>query len=279
MKQCLTTEEITAIPPPAEMISFTPDFLRNTFGGETWSPGLIYIRPSSSTCILKNRAYYLLDATYEKYLPKEPGTHGAKMTPFFNVNPEEVFSEETECSFENVPLFICTSSWAIGDKRRYVYFGNYSQTRWSDKLDYDRMKDDVSDSVKTYWAEELSAVGRAEWVTKALMKHFFPKPEYEGAMFRIECTDDGMSVDEEKELQKVMRDVKDYVMELSEWEKEARMKVSMIKKEFILQAFERADADDPPALRLWWEYLQCTGWDRGFYDLLVTMQARNPNYT
>ena len=37
----------------------------------------------------------------------------------------------------------------------------------------------------------------------------------------------------------------------------------------------QADADDPPALRLWWEYLECVDWRKDFYDLLVTLQSRD----
>ena len=33
--------------------------------------------------------------------------------------------------------------------------------------------------------------------------------------------------------------------------------------------------DELPALRLWWEYLECVGWRKDFYDLLVTLQERD----
>jgi len=32
---------------------------------------------------------------------------------------------------------------------------------------------------------------------------------------------------------------------------------------------KQADADSPPGLRLWWEYLECVDWDARFYDTLV----------
>lgn len=41
---------------------------------------------------------------------------------------------------------------------------------------------------------------------------------------------------------------------------------------------EQADADEPKALRLWWEYLECVDWRSDFYDTLVTLQSRDPNY-
>ena len=38
----------------------------------------------------------------------------------------------------------------------------------------------------------------------------------------------------------------------------------------------QSDMDEEPALRLWWEYLECVDWRKDFYDLLVTLQGRNP---
>lgn len=35
--------------------------------------------------------------------------------------------------------------------------------------------------------------------------------------------------------------------------------------------------DEAPALRLWWEYLECVDWRKDFYELLVTLQERNAN--
>lgn len=44
------------------------------------------------------------------------------------------------------------------------------------------MNDVVPHAVKQYWAEELSSPSRADWITEALKKHFFPMPEYDGAI-------------------------------------------------------------------------------------------------
>ncbi|KAF2656871.1 hypothetical protein K491DRAFT_595960 [Lophiostoma macrostomum CBS 122681] len=279
--QSLPVTILSSISPTAAMVTFSHDFLSNTFGGSFWSPGLKYIPPGSGICMLPTRSYYMLDFSVEPYLPKSPGQHGAKMTAFFNQNPEEVYGEDAGGDFFDVPMFVCASPYALDKaQRRYVYFGNYSQTRWSDKLDYDRMVEQVPREVKTYWAEELSSQARPQWISDALMQHFFPKPEYMGAVFgaQVQGSDSVTPEEEAKADEKVMRDVKAYVRGLREWEKDARLKTMLIKKEFVLQAFERADADDPPALRLWWEYLQCTNWDRSFYDMLVQLQARNPNY-
>ncbi|KAF1830715.1 hypothetical protein BDW02DRAFT_641949 [Decorospora gaudefroyi] len=256
--------------PTDQTVSFHPDFLANTLGGEAWSPGLHFVK-GKSTCILKNRTYYRLDPQNEPFLPKKAGDHGAKLTAFFNKAPEEVLldiPDDHSNSYEDVPMFVLVN-------KRYVYFGNYTQTRWSDKLDYDTMMAHVPQHVKQYWAEELSASGREDWVTEELKKHFFRKPEYTGRLFA--APDDRTTLTSKKEMElteKMTRDVKKYAEELREWEREANMKTAMIKKQFILDAFHASDADETPALRLWWEYLECVDYRRDFYDLLVQLQSR-----
>jgi hypothetical protein len=240
-----STEVLESIPTSPETVTFSYDFLNNFLGGMTWSPGLKYIPPSPTEAtrhILPARTYYLIDAKYEPYMPREPGQHGAKLTAFFNKNPDEV-NPDYEFSFDDVPLFISNTPF-VEDKHkmRYVYFGNYSQTRWSDKLDYDRMVEHVPQAVKLYWAEELSAVGRAEWVTEAMKNHFFPKPEYEGSFpVHVDNQPEGSVAPEEegKKEEKFFRDFKEYIGQLKGWDKEATMKTKMIKKNFILEAFER----------------------------------------
>ncbi|KAF2113302.1 hypothetical protein BDV96DRAFT_662330 [Lophiotrema nucula] len=273
----LPTTTTSTIPPSTDTVTFHPDFLRNVFGGITWSYGLQYIEPNPAAGppMLKNRTYYTIDAKYEPCLPPSPGQHGAKLTAFFNENPEEKYGEEGECSFEDVPMFVATLNEA--GKPRYTYYGNYTQARWSDKLDYDRMVQVVPAIVKDWWAEELSAQGRPEWVTDALKKHFFPMPTYDGHL--LEQTEGSeLTVATDVQIAKVEKDVKKYVEMLTEWERDASLKTSLIDKEYILAAFEQADADEPPPLRLWWEYLQCVNWDKDFYDLLVQLQSRNQNY-
>ncbi|KAF2714288.1 hypothetical protein K504DRAFT_473380 [Pleomassaria siparia CBS 279.74] len=269
---------VDMIPPIANMVAFSADFLRNTFGGCIWSPGLNYIESKdNSPCILPNRTYYTLDCRYEPYLPKQAGEHGAKLTPFFNENPEDAFDDENSgTSFESVPMFVMTPGTLA--RNRYVYFGNYSQTRWSDKLDRERMVEHVPNAVKQYWAEELSAVGRPEWITEEMKKHFWPKPVYEGRLFGSQAD---ASIDAKEEAateKKVERDVKAYVKELKAWEKHSDLKVKLIKKDFVLDAFDAADADEPRGLRLWWEYLQCVDWSRDLYETLVALQSRSGAY-
>ncbi|OCL14207.1 hypothetical protein AOQ84DRAFT_394606 [Glonium stellatum] len=273
----LSVKNLSRIPPSTKTVTFTWDFLRSAFGGSQWSPGLYYIPPSHGPCILPGRTYYALDATYEPYLPEQPGAHGAKLTAFFNINPGDVDGDDAGAAYSDVPLFICASPYSTEkNTRKYTYFGTYSQTRWSDKLDYDHMVEVVPNKVKMYWAEHLSETGRPEWVTEALKKHFWPKPEYAGATFGNGVST-GSVPNEDDERSKVLEDVEAYVNELKSWEKESSMKAKLLKKENILKAFEREDIADPPGLRLWWEYLQCVGWDDKFYTMLANMQRDSPH--
>ncbi|KAF1361114.1 hypothetical protein EJ07DRAFT_164701 [Lizonia empirigonia] len=271
--EALPADVSARIPAQRNMATFTFDMLQNLFGGISWSPGLRYIN-TTGACLLQNRTYYMLDPTNEPYLPKAPGKHGAKLSAFFNKAPEEEFDNlpEGTNSYTNVPLFVQVSPG------RYAYYGNYSQTRWSDKLDNDTMKARVPQHVKDYMASELTAKLRDDWVTRELKKHFFPKPEYEGPL-SVPTSDSTTinSIDEEKHQQQLTKDIKEYVEELAEWEREASMKIAMIKPDFILKAFDAADADDPPALRLWWEYIECIDWKLDFYNMLVGFQARADN--
>jgi hypothetical protein len=275
------------LPADDATVTFHPDFLANTLGGTSWSPGLRFVQ-GNGPCILRNRTYYQLDPENEPYLPKAPGDHGAKLTAFFNKAPEEKFGhllDDDSNTYEDVPMFVLVG-------KRYMYYGNYSQTRWSDKLDYDTMTARVPQHVKEYWAKELTSSTREEWVTEELKKHFFRKPEYSGRLFVGSDHETTISSEEEVLLtEKMARDVRKYIEELREWEREANMKTAMIKKQSILEAFDavslvrvygeleadkaQSDMDEAPALRLWWEYLECVDWRKDFYDLLVTLQARN----
>jgi hypothetical protein len=216
------------------MVTFHPQFLEDHLAGTDWSPGLRFV-PGNGTCILKNRTYYLLSSATEPYLPEQPGQHGAKLTAFFNQSPEDFYGDlpEGASSYENVPMF-------VEHNGRYAYFGNYSQTRWSDKLDHDTMVARVPQHVKEYWATELTSSVRQDWVTQELKNHFFKKPEYEG---RISAASEPNApiVTPEEEIKlndRMAKDIRRYVEELREWEREASMKTSMIKKQFILDAFE-----------------------------------------
>lgn len=220
------------------MITFHPQFLEDHLGGTDWSPGMKYIQ-GNGLCMLSNRTYFMLSPDNEPYLPEKPGQHGAKLTPFFNKAPEEVFDDLSDgvSTHENVPVFVEQKDEQ--GRIRYAYFGNYSQTRWSDKLDYDTMTTHVPQAIKEFWAKELASPIRPDWLTEQLKNHFFKKPEYEGRIFTAPETDTPTDTTEEeiKNNDRMAKDVRMYVEELREWEREAKMKTSMIKKQFILDSF------------------------------------------
>lgn len=237
----LSKDTTNKIHTASTMVTFHPQFLEEHLGGVEWSPGLRFI-PGDSTCILKNRTYYTLNPSTEPYLPKHPGQHGAKLTAFFNTNPEDVHGDlpDDATSYEHVPMF-------VEQNGRYAYFGNYSQTRWSDKLDYDSMEARVPQHIKEYWAEELTSPIRQDWVTEALKNHFFKKPEYDGRIYPAFEDDAAATVNSEEEVKinnRMAKDVHTYVEELREWEREAKMKTAMIKKQFILDAFDAVSFAD-----------------------------------
>ncbi|EKG15578.1 hypothetical protein MPH_07244 [Macrophomina phaseolina MS6] len=263
----LASDIVHSIPKPSDMCTFTWDFLRKFLLGKWWSPGFYYHAVSEGASIIPSRSYYLLDPSNDPYVPREPGAHGAKLTAFFNPeNPEDMDGDSAATAFHKVPVFVKASAWACrhnvatdatSDGSRYVYMGMYSQLRYSDKLDYDRIVEHVPDAIKMYWADQLTDVGRPAWVTEALMKAFEPKPEYEGPL-------PGAGEDDV-----VRKEVGTHVRGLKDWQADARKRVAKLTKEDVLMAFGREDAADPPGLRLWWEYLECVGWERGFYELLV----------
>ena len=149
-------------------------------------------------------------------------------------------SDGGEAGYEDVPLFISVK----GQPGRYIYFGTYSQTRWSDRVSYDVLSLHVPEKVKGYWAGQLADPARPEWVTRQLMKHFFPMPEYDGPM--PAGTPTGSEVtsneDEEKKAKKVTKAVKNYVEDLKLWEKEASTKVGLMNKENMMTAFDKVRA-------------------------------------
>ncbi|KAK4544142.1 hypothetical protein LTR36_004640 [Oleoguttula mirabilis] len=262
--------------PPAIDISdnvetFTWEFLQLNLHGAQWSPGYYFIAHESR---LKSKAYWVLDGEYEPFLPSAPGQHGAKLTAFFNSTLSERGEAPTEFNYQKTPVFVR----AAGSKE-YVYYGDYSQRRYSDRLDYDRVMESVPAKVRTYWAEQLTAEARPGWVTKSLMEHLWPKPTYDEPIPTDEtiaspASAESAATDYSAVLEKrVSKGLRDYAQELKEWEKDARMQVSLLKEVNLERSFAMADADEKPALRLWWEYLQFAQYDQELYEGLVTLKG------
>src|SRR6185436_885256 len=139
--------------------------------GEESAPGVFHTPSSRAAILVPHRTYYVLSNAFEPYLPKRPGSHGAKLTAFFKTASHE----EEEPNHVCFPLFIQLNPM---DKNQLYYFGTYSQNRYSDKLSYNEMVNQVSLKVKRFWAAQLSDKNRASWVTEELMKHYWPKPEF-----------------------------------------------------------------------------------------------------
>nr|POE88011.1 protein rot1 [Quercus suber] len=259
----------TAVPDQSHNTqTFAWEHIRLTLGGEQWSPGFYFVSKDS---VLPSKSYWILEGEYEPYLPRAPGQHGAKLTAFFNYTGcADIDGFPDETNYLRAPVFIRAPG-----RREYIYYGEYSQLRFSDKLDYDRMMDGtVPANVRRYWAEQLAAQGRPAWVTNALMAHFWPQPTYHGGIpgpgaGAEAAADDQRSQDGDKAASESLAA---HGRLLREWQATARVKASLLSSAALLDAFAAADADEEPGLRLWWEYLQCVGYDQGFYDMMVQLK-------
>lgn len=251
--------------------TFTWEFLKNTLHGEQWSPGFYYA--SSGDCPLKSKAYWVLEGDYEPYIPTAPGEHGAKLTAFFNNTIPKPGEGPNEENFHDTPVFIRQPG-----KNEYVYFGHYSQKRFSDKLDHDTVNERVPEKVRKYWAEQLSETGRPRWVTNELVQHFWPKPAYDGPIptdSTINTPATGATEDTNSSAvleKRVKNALEGYAYELKDWSKETEMKVKRLTADNLMEAFSSADCAEEPGLRLWWEYMTFQHYEQGFYDFLVNVK-------
>ncbi|RMY24066.1 hypothetical protein D0867_01629 [Hortaea werneckii] len=269
--------------------TFTWDFLFNTLSGLQWSPGFYFNPNPSPSNLLATESYWLLDTPFEPFLPSAPGQPGAKITAFFNDTLPD--SEEkgkgdngrsaapTEDDYLNTPVFISPDPLNVpADERRYTYFGHYSQKRFSDRIGYDTLRERIPERVLRFWADSLVSPERPGWITRQLMRVFWPRPIYEGPVFAEDAEETGSvgsgSEEVEQGHERVMCALRGYARELAEWEREARERVSLLKPEDLLDSFKMSDAAAQPGLRLWWEYFEFVEFDRGFYDGLVDAQEK-----
>ncbi|WPG99550.1 Hypothetical protein R9X50_00236700 [Acrodontium crateriforme] len=237
--------------------TFSWEFLQLTLGGKQWCSGFYWTTEHPH---LPGRSYWLLEGEYEPFAPQKPGQHGAKMTAVFNTSSED--DDPSLKDFMNSPVFICAKG-----QDEYRYFGTYSQTRYSDRIGYDTLSTAVPEHVLRYWAEQLADKKRPSWVTKELRDHFWPQPKYDGPIpvsHRVESNEDGISADK-----KVLKALRAHAQVLQEWEEDSLLKVGLLTEDTIMAAFQTPDLDTEPGLRLWWEYLECTGYDSKLYDALT----------
>ncbi|KAK5127794.1 hypothetical protein LTR85_004910 [Meristemomyces frigidus] len=251
--------------------TFTWEFLKIQLRGEQWSPGYYFVAHGSN---LKSKAYWVLEAEYEPFLPAAPGQHGAKLTAFFNSTESEPGEAPDEDNYKNTPVFI-----KLEGCKEYVYFGNYKQIRFSDKLDFDRVMETVPKKVREYWADQVTAEGRPEWVTRCLMEQFWPRPKYEGPIPTDEAiatpaTAETAATDYSTMMERrVTKALNEYAQELKQWEKDMHVQATYLTSEAIMKAFDKADAAAVLGMRLWWEYLEFDNYDQTVYDGLVRMKG------
>ncbi|KAI7367113.1 hypothetical protein KC328_g18352, partial [Hortaea werneckii] len=225
---------------------------------------------------------------FEPFLPSAPGQPGAKITAFFNdtlpdsderkgVNGRS--AAPTEDDYLHTPIFISPDPLDVpADERRYTYFGHYGQKRFSDRIGYDTLREMIPERVLRFWAESLASPERPGWITRQLMRVFWPRPVYEGPVFAEDAGETGSVGSGSEEVEdgdeRVICALRGYARELAEWEKEARERVGLLKPEDLLDSFEMSDAAAQPGLRLWWEYFEFVEFDRGFYGGLVDAQEK-----
>lgn len=260
-----------AIPQPIDVTdnveTFTWEHLRLNLRGEQWSPGYYFIAHNSN---LVSKAYWIMDGEYDPFLPPAPGQHGVKLTAFFNSTFSKPGEAPDEENYKDTPVFVRPEGCS-----EYIYYGNYSQTRYSDKLDYDRVMETVPERVRQYWAEQLSCDPRPKWVIDCLMEHFWPRPIYYGPVPTDEA--ESAATENTTELEKrVTKALNDYAEDLKQWEKETRMKASLLSKAAIMDAFSTADEAPVPGLRLYWEYMEFHQYDHSLYDGLVRLKGMPP---
>jgi hypothetical protein len=255
--------------------TFTWEELHAHLGGAQYSPGLYFSRNSSSTRALQGRTYWLLEAQFEPFVPLTPGEHGAKLTAFFNdsLTPDGACLDEEDCT--DVPVFVC-----LREGEGYTYLGQYSQKRYSDKLSHSELFQHVPSTILQYWATQLASPYRPAWITDALIAHFWPQPTYYGPIPSDSAvTTPGTGVtepqDPERVLEKrVLRALERYAVELKEWRKESQVKATFLTEDALMDMWQKSDMDEEKGLRLWWEYLECVGFDEVFYQKLVDLKTR-----
>ena len=143
----LNADKTSVIPDASNMVTFSFEFLQHVLGGKEYNPGFYYAPPSKGDNEQPSQTWYALDDRFDPYLPKMPGAHGAKLTVFYNEECDE--DDQEGPTYNDVPVFVRASKWLNAENDNlFVYYGSYTQSRWSDKLDYDRMIEAVPDGVK-----------------------------------------------------------------------------------------------------------------------------------
>jgi len=253
--------------------TFTWEELFGHFGGSQYSPGFYYSRNDSPSRLLQGRTYWLLEGNYEPFAPTSPGHHGAKLTAFFNDSLTPQGDDVEVEDYENVPVFAC-----LKPGEGYTYMGQYSQPRYSDKLSYSELRQHVPTRVLEYWAKQLADPHRPAWITEQLIAHFWPPDPYTGPIptdSALTSPATGVSKPNNPECaleKRVSLAMESYALKLKEWKKDSQLKVTLLTESALMEMWDNSDTDKEKGLRLWWEYLECVGFDDKFYGKLVGLK-------
>ncbi|KAJ8604950.1 hypothetical protein MRB53_041626 [Persea americana] len=255
-----TTREVLD---PAAMISFPMSFLTTILGANDRQIGFHF--PISSP-MTSAKGYYLASRDLEAFLPAQPGADGLRLLPIINDDADIVTDaqeSDQHSAYCRSHLFISIGPQEGEDEEHFIYYGDYNQPRFSDTLSYAEQLHFPAD-LKRYWAQQLTSPTRPSWVTRVLRDHFFPKPSYEEPM-PVVRTDGTRANDAEMDVAWHA-----YKSELSDWQRDSQRDVEALREEDILESFEQPDAGFPPGMRMYWEYLQCVGFDRNFYYAMAS---------
>ena len=262
---------------PREPVTFAFSFLKKFLGGSPVGDGE-WRNKNSDQDATKPGLWCNLKTSIQSFLPKVPGENGASVS-MATEGDENTLSQ-------NYALFIADESRGEmhRDPRtgrhtyspmRYTYFGQYSKPFWADMISYNEMKQHVPRKTVEHWIDQLARKKRrilSKWKCDILRDALLPQPV----------------------LDPEIESFNNYTRMITEWKQKRIDFYPSLEAEAISKMFERvcfasrtneicedlADFDTQedhgpePKLRLAWDYHQCIGYDRAFYDRLVEAQER-----
>ncbi|KAL9051674.1 MAG: hypothetical protein Q9162_005883, partial [Coniocarpon cinnabarinum] len=251
---------------------------------------------------LEKETWYALDAETNPYVPKRPGDHGAALTPLCNDLPDLDYEGDMDPRFINVPVFVALPDHPSNDddeddgediappthgvastketpkeqneatgEKQYVYMGMYTQPRYSDKLSASETQLYVPPKVLHHWARIIASERlRPEWMDEPLLELLETRPAFEMP------TLDDPTADTAKKRIAMAEALSSFEGEMASWRDHNTRVLEKLTPAKVLKWFTDPDAGVHPGFRLWWEYLKCTSFDKGFYECLATRLRADP---
>ena len=287
--------------PVHSMQTFSFEFLRGHLGGHEWAPGFFADSEALPSLLGKARhlevltskrsskdgtnadqksikakekgagtTYYIVDTQLQPFVPSSPGQHGALLAGFLHD------FDDSGDRYKDVPIFVSlpssdpqTSHSTPTESKQYIYVGSYTQSRWSDRLSAAEYHNHVPASLARFWATLLSNPDRPECLTEQLPSALGgPKPTYDGVL--------PPSIDKAGLWKRMVEDdIRDYLEDLKAWSEDADEALKNLTIKDALELFDSSDCDETPGIRFWWEYLECTGFERNFYYALASAAKAN----